>query len=233
MPSRICPTRPRPWPGPPACPTCSRRRSPSGAATRGWPSCPGRRCWPTSRASCPTPPPRSGGSCCRPVLTVGDRTVWVHVTHLNYRLTHGRQREDQVLAIDELVASRKEIEPQILMGDFNARPESDEMRWMCGLTTLRERRTVYQDAWARLHPGDAGLDLGGGQPLHQGAELPAARTAGWTTSSSPPNGATAAAASSTAGWCSTSRRAACTPRITTACSPRCRSSPIPSTPVVA
>jgi hypothetical protein len=37
----------------------------------------------------------------------------VHVTHLNYRLTHGRQREDQVLAIDDQVAVRKASEPQI------------------------------------------------------------------------------------------------------------------------
>src|SRR5687767_5289634 len=26
-------------------------------------------------------------------LQLGDRTLWVHNTHLNYRLTHGRQRE--------------------------------------------------------------------------------------------------------------------------------------------
>jgi endonuclease/exonuclease/phosphatase family metal-dependent hydrolase len=97
-------------------------------------------------------------------LAVGDRTVWVHVTHLNYRLTHGRQREDQVLAIDELVAARKDVEPQILMGDFNARPESDEIRWLCGLTSLRERRTVYQDAWGRLHPGDPGWTWASANP---------------------------------------------------------------------
>jgi endonuclease/exonuclease/phosphatase family metal-dependent hydrolase len=97
-------------------------------------------------------------------LTVGDRTVWVHVTHLNYRLTHGRQREDQVQAIDDLVAARNVSEPQIVMGDFNARPESDEMRWLCGLTTLGERRTMYQDAWARLHPGDPGWTWAAANP---------------------------------------------------------------------
>ena len=57
--------------------------------------------WPTSRGSCPTPPPQERRILLSAGLTVGDRTVWVHTTHLNYRLTHGRQREDQVLAIDD------------------------------------------------------------------------------------------------------------------------------------
>lgn len=96
-------------------------------------------------------------------LTVGERTVWVHVTHLNYRLTHGQQREDQVVAIDAAVAER-ESEPQIVMGDFNARPESDEIRWLCGLTTLRERRVLYQDAWTRHHPGEPGWTWASANP---------------------------------------------------------------------
>jgi endonuclease/exonuclease/phosphatase family metal-dependent hydrolase len=83
--------------------------------------------------------------------------LWVHTTHLDYRLHHGQQREDQVLAIDSALGERAGgAAPQILMGDFNARPESDEMRFLRGLTTLGGRRTHYQDAWERLHPGQAG-----------------------------------------------------------------------------
>jgi endonuclease/exonuclease/phosphatase family metal-dependent hydrolase len=82
--------------------------------------------------------------------------VWVHTTHLDYRLHHGRQREDQVLAIDAALVEHAAVTPQILMGDFNARPESDEIRFLRGLTTLAGRRTHYQDAWARLHPDLAG-----------------------------------------------------------------------------
>jgi endonuclease/exonuclease/phosphatase family metal-dependent hydrolase len=90
--------------------------------------------------------------------------VWVHTTHLNYRLHHGRQREDQVVALEAAVASRETETPQIIMGDFNARPESDEIRWMSGLTTLAERRVHYQDAWARLHPGEAGWTWAAANP---------------------------------------------------------------------
>ena len=83
-------------------------------------------------------------------------SVWVHTTHLNYRLQHGLQRQDQVVAIDGAVAARAGDLPQILMGDFNARPESDEIRWLRGLTTLAGRRVHYQDAWQRLHPLEPG-----------------------------------------------------------------------------
>jgi endonuclease/exonuclease/phosphatase family metal-dependent hydrolase len=89
-------------------------------------------------------------------LQLGDRLLWVHNTHLNYRLAHGRQREDQVRAIDARVAARGNGDIQILMGDFNARPESDEVRWLCGLCTLEGKRVLYQDAWARCHPGEPG-----------------------------------------------------------------------------
>ena len=86
----------------------------------------------------------------------GQGSVWFHTTHLNYRLTHGRQREDQVQAIEASVAGRTSDSPQILMGDFNARPEADEIRFLRGLVTLGGRRTYFQDAWERVHPGGAG-----------------------------------------------------------------------------
>jgi len=82
--------------------------------------------------------------------------VWVHTTHLNYRLQHGQERQDQVVAIEAAVRARAGDLPQILMGDFNARPESDEIRWLRGLTSIDGRRTHFQDAWDRLHPEERG-----------------------------------------------------------------------------
>lgn len=87
--------------------------------------------------------------------------VWVHTTHLHYRLDDGVAREQQVLAIDEAIRGfgrDNTSAPQILTGDFNATPDSDEIRFLRGLTTLGGRRTHWQDAWLRLHretqPGD-------------------------------------------------------------------------------
>jgi endonuclease/exonuclease/phosphatase family metal-dependent hydrolase len=82
--------------------------------------------------------------------------VWLHCTHLHYRPEDGVARERQVVAVDqairELGMGTDEAPVHILCGDFNAPPDSDEMRFLRGLTTLAGRRTVYQDAFARVHP---------------------------------------------------------------------------------
>ncbi len=77
-------------------------------------------------------------------------------THLNYRFTDGKKREDQVVALETWIAERASELPKILMGDFNARPESDEIRFLKGLHTIADRRVYYQDAFELLHPGEAG-----------------------------------------------------------------------------
>jgi endonuclease/exonuclease/phosphatase family metal-dependent hydrolase len=81
--------------------------------------------------------------------------IWVHTTHLHYRLDDGLAREHQVVAIDAAIRAlgrEPTSAPQLLCGDFNATPDSDEMRFLRGLTTLAGRRTHFQDAWLRLHP---------------------------------------------------------------------------------
>lgn len=82
--------------------------------------------------------------------------IWVHTTHLSFREHEGLKREEQVLAVDDEVTAHKNDQIQIVTGDFNAEPSSDEMRWMVGATTLAGRRVAYQDAWDRQHPGEAG-----------------------------------------------------------------------------
>jgi endonuclease/exonuclease/phosphatase family metal-dependent hydrolase len=82
--------------------------------------------------------------------------TWVHTTHLAFREHEGRKREDQVLVVDEVISAHKNDNPQILMGDLNAVPHSDEIRWLSGLTTLSGRRVYYQDAWDMIHPTEPG-----------------------------------------------------------------------------
>lgn len=86
--------------------------------------------------------------------------IWAHTTHLHYRLDDGLARERQVVAIDDAIrAIGREVTdpPQILCGDFNCTPDSDEMRFLRGLHTLAGRRTHWQDAWLRCHPREEGL----------------------------------------------------------------------------
>lgn len=111
----------------------------------------------------PLPEPRPGDA--RLLLSAQVDTaggpIWVHTTHLHYRLDDGVAREHQVLAIDEALRGfgrNNDSAPQILCGDFNAIADSDEIRFLRGLTTLGGRRTHFQDAWLRRHrepgPGD-------------------------------------------------------------------------------
>jgi endonuclease/exonuclease/phosphatase family metal-dependent hydrolase len=77
-------------------------------------------------------------------------------THLNYRLSEGAKREDQIFEGEELVAGTSSELPKIYMGDFNAVPDSDEIRFLRGLHSLRGKRTFYQDAFEQRHPGEPG-----------------------------------------------------------------------------
>ncbi|HEY7955285.1 MAG TPA: endonuclease/exonuclease/phosphatase family protein [Polyangia bacterium] len=78
-------------------------------------------------------------------------------THLTYRLTDGLKREDQVAAAEALVAETPSDLPKVWMGDFNAAPEADEIRFLRGLHSLAGRRVFYQDAFAAMHPGEDGF----------------------------------------------------------------------------
>lgn len=88
-----------------------------------------------------------------------DPPVWVHTTHLHYRLDDGLAREAQVVAIDAAVRAlgrEKEDPMHVLCGDLNCTPDSDELRFLRGLTTLAGRRTHWQDAWQRVHGTEGG-----------------------------------------------------------------------------
>ena len=86
-------------------------------------------------------------------------------THLTAAPTDGMHRIVQVQAIDSIIKqvrgdrdehsfgmSRQGM-PPILCGDFNAEPESDEIRFLTSLTPLNGLTTFYQDAW-RVAGGD-------------------------------------------------------------------------------
>jgi endonuclease/exonuclease/phosphatase family metal-dependent hydrolase len=85
-------------------------------------------------------------------VLVHARTAGVDVfcTHLTSLYPFGNLRERQVLRIDELIADHADAAsalPPILAGDFNAEPDSTEIRFLTGSTSLDGRSTYYQDAW--------------------------------------------------------------------------------------
>lgn len=81
----------------------------------------------------------------------------VFATHLAAAPADGLIRQLQVQFIDHFIkqartsqdtlGERRASVPPILCGDFNAEPDSDEIRYLCGLTSLNGTSTFWQDAW--------------------------------------------------------------------------------------
>ena len=78
-------------------------------------------------------------------------TLPVFVTHLNWKFHHGSVRQRQVLSIAEKIAELVAIDgphlPPVLMGDFNAAPDADEIRFLSGLCALGGKTVYFADAW--------------------------------------------------------------------------------------
>lgn len=69
-------------------------------------------------------------------------------THLNWRLDHSVVRQAQERHLAETIAELDHDGlPVVLCGDFNAVPESDEIRMLTGLTTSPVPGIVFHDAW--------------------------------------------------------------------------------------
>lgn len=84
----------------------------------------------------------------------------VFVTHLSWKLHEGWVRVLQVEAIAEHVRRRCPIDsgdlPPVVMGDLNAEPESDEIRYLKGLHPLGGRSVYFADTWAWAGDGGPG-----------------------------------------------------------------------------
>ena len=79
------------------------------------------------------------------------------VTHLNWKFEEGHVREAQILEVARHVLAFTSRFPAILVGDFNAEPRSDEIRYVGGLTSLGSTSRVYfQDAFAAAGDGGPG-----------------------------------------------------------------------------
>lgn len=78
-------------------------------------------------------------------------------THFHWQFHHGFVREEQVVRVAaESWKSRPENGfPPIIIGDFNAEPDSDEIRYITGRHSLHGKSVAYLDAWAVA--GDSAL----------------------------------------------------------------------------
>jgi len=83
----------------------------------------------------------------------------VTCTHLHWKFHHSEVRERQVVAACDRVLARRRRDafPPLLIGDFNAEPESAEIRYVTGLQSLRGRSVALLDAWRAAGKGGSGI----------------------------------------------------------------------------
>lgn len=79
-------------------------------------------------------------------------------THLNWRFEQSQIRQRQVADLAHFIARLRPWPfPPILCGDFNAEPDSEEMRMLTGLTTCPVDDLVFHDAWRIAGNGRTGM----------------------------------------------------------------------------
>jgi len=94
-------------------------------------------------------------------IVVHARTAGLDVfcTHLAWRLDDGAVRELQARDLAAWIADVADpaaAVPPILAGDLNADPDSAEVRYLTGLTSLADESVYFHDAWRVAGGGGAG-----------------------------------------------------------------------------
>lgn len=123
-----------------------------------------------------------GGSDERRVLVFAEiaspyGTIPFFCTHLNWKLHHGHVRVAQVKTIVEHVTRLcpEEGFPPIVVGDFNAEPESDEIRYLKGLTGLGGPCVYFADAFGVAGGGSPGATFSKTNPFAEPIREPERR----------------------------------------------------------
>jgi endonuclease/exonuclease/phosphatase family metal-dependent hydrolase len=102
--------------------------------------------------------------------------VPVFVTHLSWKLHQSDIRQQQVAFIAGKVRDLAPIDahgfPPILMGDFNAEPDSDEIRYLRGFHSRLGRSIYFADCFAAAGDGSPGYSYARANPYALRAHEP-------------------------------------------------------------
>lgn len=103
----------------------------------------------------------------------------VFTTHLDWQFDASAARLAQVAALSEFVDEHRNPTdtgfPAVVTGDFNATPDSDEIRAMTGRTSPPVSGLVFTDAWEVGGDGSAGLSWSRCNPHLRDATWPERR----------------------------------------------------------
>ena len=92
---------------------------------------------------------REGRSVLRAEVDGPRGPIELYCTHLHWKLYDSHVRQAQVTTICEFIAESRDRRayPPVLCGDFNAPPDSDEIRALTGRTRTFVLRQAFLDAW--------------------------------------------------------------------------------------
>ncbi|MBA3503661.1 MAG: endonuclease/exonuclease/phosphatase family protein [Myxococcota bacterium] len=98
------------------------------------------------------------------------------VTHFTYQLHLGHVRCLQARVLADHVAQLAPIDdpPPVILGDLNAQPDADEIRFLRGATALGGRSVFFFDCW-QLNGGDVGYTYDRKNPYALRSHEPSAR----------------------------------------------------------
>jgi endonuclease/exonuclease/phosphatase family metal-dependent hydrolase len=101
------------------------------------------------------------------VVIEGDRgPIQVFVAALDYSLDGSATRQAQISQLTAFIAEvTSPRHPTILCGDFNAGPESDEMRMLTGRSAVPVPGLVFYDAWEVAGDGTPGYTWSNRNPI--------------------------------------------------------------------
>ena len=104
----------------------------------------------------------------------GDRgPVQFFAVMLDYPLGASVVRQAQVRELAQFISSTtRRRHPTVVCGDFNAGPDSDEIRMLTGHSATPEPGLVFYDAWEVAGDGTAGITWSNRNPLAAAALLP-------------------------------------------------------------
>jgi endonuclease/exonuclease/phosphatase family metal-dependent hydrolase len=92
------------------------------------------------------------------VLVAHHKPSW----QFGYEYEREQQALQAALAIEE---HRAEFDHAIVLGDFDATPDSGSLRFWRGRASIGGTSVSFQDAWEIAHPYSAGLTFAGDNPL--------------------------------------------------------------------
>ncbi len=107
----------------------------------------------------------------------GRALIPLFVVALDYPLDATGVRQGQVRQLADFVQeSTRRRHPIVVCGDFNAGPDSDEIRMLTGRTVTAAPGLVFYDVWELAGDGTAGVTWSNRQPAGGSGHVPGPAT---------------------------------------------------------